>query len=277
MRIILTVIVILVPIITIAQSRIDSLFDIGDVHFENKELDKAIEVFTSLKSELEVGSSDFNFASDRIVNIYYHGKDDLRNQGEYLKSINYLEKLISLIESEKEHIRPMWINEKKYFLTKTIIQNYFSLGQIDKAKKFQDILYKAYNEKLLPDGIDLSYSFEMFKWKDKNIWGYEWFEKLPEDRMSKSFTKINYYVYNTHPDGVDNELLYRIHFLMFHKTSGKEDDYVMTLYKMLDDQEQSQTLWCYTYNEPIDYVKAKKDVIEILKGNLSPCFTDKKK
>ena len=171
----------------------------------------------------------------------------------------------------------MWINEKKYFLTKTIIQNYFSLGQIDKAKKFQDILYKAYNEKLLPDGIDLSYSFEMFKWKDKNIWGYEWFEKLPEDRMSKSFTKINYYVYNTHPDGVDNELLYRIHFLMFHKTSGKEDDYVMTLNKMLDDQEQSQTLWCYTYNEPIDYVKAKKDVIEILKGNLSPCFTDKKK
>lgn len=260
--------ILIIPFLLNGQSRVDSLFKIGDTYFENKELEKAKEVFTTLKSELEIGSSDYNFAADRFVNTFFLGKDDLRNKGKYLLSIEYLNNLITLIKKDKEYIRPMWNNEKIFYLTKTIIQNYFSLNQSKKAKPYQKILYKAYKNDKLPEGISDSYSFEMFKWEDKNVWGYEWFEELPEDRFSKSFSKIVYYVYSTNLDGSDKEQLFRLHVLMYHNINKNvKIDYVLTKRLETATDEVSGTLYDYTYQSPIDYKKLKKDVVEVLKGN----------
>ncbi|MFV0467437.1 MAG: hypothetical protein ACK5MK_00755, partial [Dysgonomonas sp.] len=158
---------------------------------------------------------------------------------------------------------------REAFMIKNIIVSNFGLGKYDDAKQYKDLLYKAYQDKTLPEGIDEYFNFDYFKWEDKNIWGYEWYAELPKDRFSSSFTKIVYYVYSTNPDGSDNEQLYRLHVLMFHSNQASFD-YVMTKYLDEAKDEISGTLYAYTYKEDINLEKLHNDVIEILKGNIQP-------
>ncbi|MEZ4805201.1 MAG: hypothetical protein R2852_06895 [Bacteroidia bacterium] len=152
---------------------------------------------------------------------------------------------------------------------KNLIVSYFGLGQIEKAKKHKDILYKAYKQKKLPEGIDGYFNFHFFKFKDKNIWGYEWYPKLPKDRISSSFTKIVYYVYSTNPDGTDNEQLYRFHVLMFHKISKETKfDYLLVKKVETDKGLISSSYYQYTYLEDIDYKKLSDDIKEILTNEI---------
>ena len=275
MRLLITILILSIPIFTFGQSRIDTLFAIADHHFENKDYDNAKSKYESLKLEVEKGSNDYAYAADQIAMIYFFQRENLRQEGKYKKSIEYLEEFIKYIESENKNIRPFWNDEKKFFLIKTIIQNYFSLGEYDKAKEYQQILYKAYDEKKLPEGINEFYSFDMFEWEDKNVWGYEWFPKLGDPETEGSFSKIVYYVFSTDENGQDEDQLYRLHVLKVHKIEKKMPDYVLTKRLETATNEVSGTLWSYTYNSPIDYKKLKKDIEEVLKGNYEIQVTDK--
>ena len=156
-------------------------------------------------------------------------------------------------------------------MTKNVVVSYFGLGQLENAKKYKDILYKAYEDKKLPKGLDEYFNFTFFKWEGKNIWGYEWFEELPKDKFSKSFSKIVYYVYSTNSDDSDKDQLYRFHVLMFHNIDpSNKIDYVLTKRLETATNEVSGTLYAYTYSENIDYVKLQADIREVLKGNYKP-------
>ncbi|MVO08339.1 hypothetical protein GOQ30_04065 [Flavobacterium sp. TP390] len=134
-------------------------------------------------------------------------------------------------------------------------------------------MYAAKKTNLLSEGIDEYFNYDFFKWEDKNVWGYEWFHELPDNRYSSSFTKVVYYVYSTNPDGTDKDQLYRLHVLMFHG-DNKNFDYILT--KRLEtasEGEISGSLYSYTYKKDIDFEKLKKDIKEVLKGNLQPNIT----
>ena len=262
-RIFQIVVILLIPFFSYSQSRIDSLFSIGDKFFKEKKYDNAKEIYTGLKSELNKGSSDYNYVADQIAMIYFFERDILRNENKFEESNQYLLNFLDYIKREKAFIRPLWSDEKRYFLIKTIIQNYFSLGQHENAKKYQELLYKAYKEKKLPEGINKFYSFEMFKWKDKNVWGYEYYPELGDPETEGSFSKIIYYVYTTDENGNDKEQLYTLHVLKVHKINDKMSDYVLTK----RSSTKGGTYWEYTYNSPIDYKKLKKDILKFLKEN----------
>ena len=267
MKNIITTIILLIPFLSNGQTRIDTLFSIGDTYFQEKDYDKAKEVYTDLKSELEKGTNDYNYAADQIAMIYFFERENLRSQNKFEASNVYLKNFIAYLENEKEYIRPFWNEEKRYFLIKTIVQNHFALDQLEEASKYQKILYNAYKEKKLPDGINEYYSFEMFKWEDKNVWGYEWFPELGDPESEGSFSKIIYFVYSTDESGGDKDQLFSIHVLKVHKVDDEMPDYVLTKRLETATDEVSGTLWSYTYNAPIDYKKVKKDVVEVLKGN----------
>ena len=143
------------------------------------------------------------------------------------------------------------------------------MEKYDEAEKYKKILYDAYKKKTLQEGIDEFFNFDYFTFEDKNIWGYEWYEELPKDRFSKSFTKVVYYIYSTDEEGNDKDQLYRLHVLMFHGT-GQDFDYVLTKRNETDNSTPAATLYGYYYKKDIDYKKLKQDVIEVLKGNLYP-------
>ncbi|MGB0524508.1 MAG: hypothetical protein ACPGJS_16165 [Flammeovirgaceae bacterium] len=249
------------------QTHIDSLFKLADEHVESKRYEVAKDIYLEVKQDVKKGSQDYQYAAEQLAMIYFLGKDQLREAGQYQASIDYLLTFIQYIKKEKGNIRSLWLKEKYYFLIRTIIQNYFSLNQLNEAKKYQAILYKAYRKKQLPKGIDRYYSFDNFKWKDKNVWAYEWYPELGSPESEGSFSKIVYYVYSTDEAGKDKEQLYRLHVLKVHKIDNTMPDYVLTKRLEASIHEFSGTLWAYTYNTPIDYNKLKKDVIEVLKGN----------
>jgi hypothetical protein len=167
---------------------------------------------------------------------------------------------------------------RKYWMYKNIVVSLFGLRQIDNARKYQGLLYKAYQEKKLPEGIDGYYNFEYFKWKGKNVWGYEYYPELGDPETKGSFSKIVYFVYSTNSDGTDKEQLYRLHVLKFHKIDDSVGfDYVLTKRLETATNEPSGTLYAYTYSKEIDYEKLHRDIRAVLDGKYEPGGKSKRK
>ncbi len=157
--------------------------------------------------------------------------------------------------------------ETDYFAIRNKIVCYSGLGNYKKAAENRALLYKAHKKNKLPCEYELChyYNFDFFKIDTLNIWGYEWYDELPKNRFSTSFTKVVYYVYSTNPDGSDKDQLYRLHLIMFHGTD-MPFDYIMTRYISTENSEIRSSMYEYTYKENIDYEKLHNDVIEIVKG-----------
>ena len=62
--------------------------------------------------------------------------------------------------------------------------------------------------------------------------------------------------------------LFTLETVKVHKFKKDESDFVLT--KRINDkkQEQSETIWTYTFDNPIDYVKLHNAVTEFLKGGV---------
>jgi hypothetical protein len=189
---------------------------------------------------------------------------------DWTNSLKYALECEKVLEKADNYLNDEYLSGK-YWLYKNIVLAYFGLDQLDSAKRYQDKLYAAYKDKKLPEGIEEYYNFEKFVFDDKNIWGYEWFEELPEDRFSSSFSKIVYYVYSRNSDGSDKDQLYRLHVLMFHNIDpSNKIDYVLTKRLATATDEVSGTLYAYAYTSPVDYEKLRADIREVLKGKYEP-------
>jgi hypothetical protein len=193
-----------------------------------------------------------------------------RTSEKFDKSLQYGLEALKLIEKGKSYFDEKFAT-REFWMQKNIVVSYFGLGQIENAIKHKDFLYKSYKDKRLPDGLDKNFNFTFFKWEDKNVWGYEWYPELGDPETEGSFSKIVYYVYSTNPDGSDKHQLYRLQVLKFHKFDNSvKFDYVLTKRLETATNEVSGTLYAYTYNKKIDYLKLQTDIKEVLKGNYEP-------
>lgn len=260
------------------QTEILKKYQTADSFIQNNDFRSAYTIFKDIEPNCDKKDTLYNYILWYYTNSATQIEKAYRENQQFDSSLYYGLEALKLIEKAKPYFDEKFAG-RAYFMTKNIVVSYFGLGQLDNAKKYKDILYKAYKEKALPKGMDEYFNFTFFKWEDKNIWGYEWFEELPEDRFSKSFTKIVYYVYSTNPDGTDKDQLYRLHVLMFHNINPSNNiDYVLTKYLATAKNEVSGTLYAYTYSKDIDYKKLQADIKEVLKGNYEPGTktTDKK-
>lgn len=270
MKIILTFILLTATTFAFGQAEILTKYNTADSLLR---IDQYLEAYKILK-EIEPKCNKKDTLYDNILWYYVSATSQLEYQNrmneEFEISLKYELEALELIEKGKSRFDEKFAS-REFWMHKNIIVSYFGLGQLDKAQKHKDILYKAHKEKKRPKGIDEYFNFTFFKWEDKNIWGYEWYEELPEDRSSKSFSKIIYYVYSTNADGSDKSQLYRLEVLMFHKfDNSTKFDYVLTKKLETAKNEISGTLYAYTYNEKIDYIKLQSDIKEVLKGNYKP-------
>ncbi len=176
-----------------------------------------------------------------------------------IQALRLIHRDVELFGSRREAMR--------YLMLKNIVVAYVGREQYDSASKYREMLYDAYRKKQLPRDMAENFNFTFFKHDNKNIWGYEWYEDIPEDRMSKSFSKVVYYVYSTNEDGTDKEQLYRIHLLMFHKVDPTLNiDYVLTYKEGSGANEVSKTLYGFTYTKKIDYRQLQSDIVAVLNG-----------
>jgi len=264
--------ILLLVISTAAFGQTDILTDYQNA-ISLLEKDSLTEAYKILK-KIEAQCSKKDTLYDYILWSYVYTTSTLESQNrmdeQFEASLKYGLETLELIKKGKKRFNEDFA-ASEYWAHKNIIVSYFGLEEFEKAKKHKNILYKAYNKKELPDGIDQYFNFDFFKMGDKNVWGYEWYEELPKDRFSTSFTKVVYYVYSTNDDGTDDEQLYRFHVLMFHKVGNSPKfDYLLERHIDTDEADVSGSYYQYTYNEDIDYKKLREDIKEIITNDIEP-------
>jgi hypothetical protein len=177
-----------------------------------------------------------------------------------LEALSYIQRGLPFFDA-KFAAREDW-------MIKNIIVSYFGLNQIENAEKYKAVLYTAYRDSKLPNGLDKYFNFDFFKLNGKNVWGYEWYPELGDAGTEGSFTKVLYYVYSTNADGTDKDQLYRLHVLKFHTIDDSvKFDYILTARWDNDGHEVSKTLYKYTYSKKIDYLKLRNDIEEVIRNN----------
>ena len=256
------------PVLAHSQTDYMKEYIIADSLIQNNKMEEAYPILKQLEQQVPQTDTLYSYILWYQTEITTYLESINRMSENFESSRKYGLEALELIRKGKDIFDDAFAM-REAFMIKNIVVSNFGLGKYDDAKQYKDLLYKAYQDKTLPEGIDEYFNFDYFKWEDKNIWGYEWYAELPKDRFSSSFTKIVYYVYSTNPDGNDNEQLYRLHVLMFHSNQASFD-YVMTKYLDQAKDEISGTLYAYTYKEDINFEKLHNDVIEILKGNIQP-------
>ena len=190
----------------------------------------------------------------------------LRLDEQYAEALPYARAITKLIRKNPGKLGANY--EKRVpFSIKNQLVNSFGMEDLERADSLRGVLYEMQAEGKLFEGLDEFFNYDFFRYDSLNIWGYEWFAELPEDRYGSSFTKVVYYVYSTDEEGQDKDQLYRLHVLMYHG-DNENFDYVLTLYR----GEARQTLYCYYYKEDIDYVKLRNDVKAVLSGDFQPCI-----
>ncbi len=266
-KIILSALVVF-PIIGFSQNDFLKDYQKAEQFLETKEIDSAFTLFTQLENDLKKEDSLYKIALWYTTTIASYLEETYRLQEQFEQSYLYGISALKSIEKGKPLFDEKFA-EREYFMVKNIGVSCYGLGNFEEGKKWKERMYTAKKKKLLPEGIDQFFNYDFFKYKNKNVWGYEWYAELPKNRFSSSFTKVVYYVYDTNPDGSDKDQLYRLHVLMFHG-DAKEFDYVLDKRLETASEEVSGTLYSYTYKEDIDFEQLQKDIKEVLKGNLNP-------
>ena len=252
----LLTVVFLIPLgVVYAQSdqydrHIDSLYQLGLPEEAHQYAKQRWESLTDNKSQ------EYKDAFTQYYNTVYLLEMVYRYQENFKEALKLNEEMLALREAETD-----------YFAIRNKIVCYSGLGNYAEAAKNRALLYKAYKKHKLPCESELChyYNFDFFKVDTLNIWGYEWYDELPKNRFSTSFTKVVYYVYSTNPDGSEKDQLYRLHLIMFHGT-GMPFDYIMEKHFSSENGEFRQSMYGYTYKENIDYEKLHNDVKEIVMG-----------
>lgn len=254
----------------IAQTNITEQYFKADSLLLSGRLPEAYNIYKEILPKIDKNDTLYNYVVWYFVQVTSILEDDRQLHEDYTNSLKYSLEALKLIQDNKENFDKEFADREPW-MVKNVIVAYFGLEKLDEAKKYRDILYKGYKERNLPDVINEYFNFDFFKVGDKNVWGYEWYPELPDDRVSTSFTKIVYYVYSTKPDGTDNEQLYRLHVLMFHQDKKEtEFDYILEKQQDVDNSKVCGSYYSCTYKKEIDYKKLRKDIKEIVKNNTQP-------
>ena len=266
----LTILLLIISTTTFAQTEILKKYQSADSLLQGNNFAEAYHILKEIEPRCDSKDTLYSYILWYYAATTSELEKQYRTAEKFEISLTFGLEALKLIEKGKAFFDAKFAM-REYWMYKNIIVSYFGLGQMDKALKYREILYKAYKEKKLPDGIDKYFNFSYYKWDNKNIWGYEWYPELGDKETEGSFSKIVYYVYSTNADGSDKDQLYRLHVLKFHKLDNSvKFDYVLTKRLETATDEVSGTLYSYTYDKKIDYIKLQADIKEVLKGNYEP-------
>jgi hypothetical protein len=239
---------------------------------EKKDYVSSLKLFQEIYTRADKSDRNFrDIAYGRSASLFY-GLVDVMKRDDWNKAIELADGLIKALDADKDVLDPVLL-DKRYWATKDLIVAYFGLGQRNKARPFQAVLYEAYEQKRLPEGLDRAYNFEKFVHDGLNVWGYESYAELPDLEPGTSFSKHVYYVFSRDDRGNDKEELFTLETAAVHKLTPDLPDFVLTKRIRGGESLRSETYWEFTFNDPVDYEKLHQAVIEILKGGAKPSST----
>ena len=255
----------LFPFLGICQQDFSKAVKQAEELYVNEKFNEAYIAFKSLEQSVSTTDSLYQYTLWYYIHSTIMLEKEHREKEEFEVALKYGHEALELLECGKAHFDTA--QDKIYYTIKNIAVSYIGMGLYKKAKKWRKKLYKAKKNNELPKDMSEYYNFDFFKVGNKNVWGYEWFHELPKNDNDSSFTKIVYYVYNTHLDGPNRALLYRLQVVKFH---GKKKFFPYILDKQLETatNEISGLLPRYRYKKNIDFIKLHNDIREAIETNI---------
>lgn len=211
----------------------------GELFQDNNDVPNALTTYEAALSNMDKSSNDYQ---STLFNV------GLMNQltGNLKKAQDIFEQVLSSYPDD-------------FHCMAKLIQTYFSLDQVEKAKPYRLKLYDAHKKKKLPDAMKDMFCFDQFIWKGKRIMVFENFDE-PDKFM---FVKHHFYILNDKGDieyRIDSESSLAI------RMATKDAKYVLCLVK----NQSHFTYWQYVFNDDYDYKELKKAVIDILENKVKP-------
>ena len=236
--------------------------------YKIKQYDSSLVYFDALRKQVSKTDTIFGDVAFGYAASLYFQELAAKNREDWDGTSRYASAFLSELQ-ENGALVGGGLMEKKYFAIKDLVVANFGMDKKEVAKKYQELLYEAYQKKHLPEGIDKYYNFQKFTWKRLNIWAYEWYPNLGDKETEGSFSKQVYYIYSRDEYGADKEQLCRLHTIKIHKLSpdNPKADYVLTFKRKTEQGEASRTLWEYTFFNPVDYNELNKAVMAFLEKN----------
>ncbi len=245
----------------------DKLQQAGD-YLNKEDYNNALQLFRELREQTSKTDSLYPDIAYGLSASLFYVLLDVKAKDDWSRSVELLTEFINSLEEDKDYLNPK-LQEQVYWSYKDLVVAYFGLNQLDKAKMYQEKLYAAYKAKKLPEGLDAYYNFEKFVFNNQNVWGYEWFAELGDKGTEGSFAKHIYYIYSRDSLGNDVDQLYTLQTLKIHKFKNEGADFVLTKLIYGDEQDIRESIWTYTFYNPVDYVKLHDAILEYLKGNVT--------
>lgn len=236
------------------------------------ELEKYDSLSKILYQQVKKNDKNHDEAIYARASYYFHKTFELLLEEKYKELITANNEFDQLYNAHYKTVPKEFIYYKLIIL-ENYITAYNILKEYKTAQKYKKSLYKLHKANPILDDYRNFFRFDYFKLDGKNVWAYEWFEELPKDRFSTSFSKVVYYVYDTDEEGRDSDTYYMLRVLMFHKMKGTADfDYILTKEKINKDENilYAGSYYSYTYMKKIDYQKLRKDVIEVISKKIEP-------
>lgn len=184
-----TFIVLTVSNICFGQTEILRNYQIADSLVQSNDFKSAYSIFKDIEPKCDKQDTLYNYILWYYTTSATQIEKAYRDNEQFDSSLYYGLESLKLIEKAKPYFDEKFAS-RAFFMTKNIVVSYFGLGQPDNAKKYKDILYRAYEDKKLPKGMDEYFNFSFFKWDNKNVWGYEWFEEFPKTGFQKASQKL---------------------------------------------------------------------------------------
>lgn len=128
-------------------------FMIGEIQYNQKDYKKALEAYYLAKNKFE-----------EKTDLYY----------ENIYSIGYIEHELNNYQNAETAYKEL-LNDfpKNYSIHPRLIRIYYKTKEYDKADELRTLLYKAHENEELDEDDNDSFCFDIFEYKDKNIYAYE--------------------------------------------------------------------------------------------------------
>lgn len=255
-----------IPILTFGQTSQQKLQE-ANAFLDDKDYVNSLKLFREIYAQVNHKDTTFNSVAYGLCASLFYTIIDKKAKDDWNATADLSVEFIKVLRDDKDFI-PKGLQEKKYWAYKDLVVAYFGLEQRDKAKPYQKKLYDAFKKKQLPEGIEHCYNFEKIVHNNQNVWGYEWFAELGDKEAEGSFSKQVYYIYSQDSLGRDKDQLFTLETVKIHKLKKDEPDFVLTKRVYDKKKEQSETIWTYTFDSPIDYEKLHNAIVEYLKGRV---------
>ena len=263
----LLLILMFVPAFLFAQNGELSKQEQADAYFQKKDYYSAAKLYRKLRKEVKKEDSAYGKITFGLSASLFYSLIDLKAKDEWQMIINESDEFIAILETDERFFNAE-LESKKYWAYKDLVVAYNALGQRDKAATYQQKLYDAHKSNLLPKGIDEYFNFDKFVYNTQNVWGYEWYTEINEPEAAGSFSKQVYYIYSRDSAGNDMDQLYTLQTVKVHKLSDDEPDFVLTKRTYNEETEQSESIWTFTFTNPVDHEKLHNAIVAFLKGGI---------